>query len=58
VAVKGFSFTLTLTSKRYRYDVTAWFDAAANKWTTVDPYSGGSLHSVIRKIEEAARATP
>ncbi len=55
VAVQGFGFVLTLKSRRYQYDVSAWYDPATDHWTGVDPYRGGTLPSVINEIARAMK---
>jgi hypothetical protein len=57
VAVDGFGFTLTLKSRRYRYDVSACYDPATNHWTMDDPYQGSSLPRIIHEIKALARAS-
>lgn len=50
VAVTGFGFVLTLTSRRYEYDVRAVYDPATDSWTGVDPYRGGTLPAIVNEI--------
>lgn len=54
-AVTGFGFVLTLASRRYRYDVHAVYDPAADSWTGVDPYRGGTLPAIINEIARAMK---
>jgi len=50
VAVDGFGFVLTLASKRSQYVVRAFYDRATDSWTSVDPYRGGTVSSIIAEV--------
>jgi len=52
VAVTGFTFVLTLKSRRNRlsYDVHGSYEPATDSWAGIDPYRGGTLASVISEI--------
>jgi hypothetical protein len=55
VTVDGFGFVLKLASRRSTYDVRAFYDAATNSWTMIDPYKGGTLPSIVSEIARAMK---